>query len=811
MSRRSGTSRQRHTATAGVRRAKAEPIIPLLLALTGAIAWFQAGWLLSHYEFHVHPYDVAPTNGGSYAGLGVLIAIGGLLGWGAWRVARADNRDAGPARYAPALWLLASAVIPLADALRLAGVPLAHTFLEPLWLAFVSGMAAWRTVLSFPGRRNVPDWIAGVHPWPVLVVLGTVLFGIWCYSESVEAHSNYLLGFADFGDHARRVVDTWEGRGLLTRSPQWAPFFDHFDGGLVVLAPLWGLWPDARLFFAVQAVCLALPAVCLYGAARRLGGSKPAAAAWAGGYLAFPAVGQLNLNFSYGWHDVSMALPLVAASFWAHLAGRRWLALGLAAFACTFKEEVFVFLSGLAAGMLVLETLELRRIRGSGEAVPAKGASGLSGLRPWQWLAVSAAFALGFFVVSRSFGLMENPTVWKFQNLGSTAGEIALSPLLRPREFWGQVFQPDSICYLSALLIPAGLPLVLRGWPVLIALAAPWMVLLGWQFEAARSIAFQYVTIQIPVLFLASMVGAVRSRRVRVDAGRLLPGGIMVLVAGIVASVYIGALPFSGDTIPFTRSAEEQEKWAPFTAAMDRAVEMVDDPGASVIASGRLAAHLLGVARLEMVGFALEALDGLAKEAGPGRSWIEVFDWVAVDLNDRRLHHSIDELKTVVMAAEAADYVLVMADHGILVYRRPGTARAAPANPLAEWRPSQAEIDRAVRRGDAVLQMPALRGWLVRCEAARSDASDPWLLEGELILQATTDVPSEYLFRVLLREKGETVVETTAPFVPVGGNRPTSWWKAGESWLQEFTLQVPPEWDPALVMIQLHAEPRLDW
>ncbi|NUQ63817.1 MAG: DUF2079 domain-containing protein [Pirellulales bacterium] len=803
MSRRPGTNKSRRLARAEPRRTGTAGAISVLLVLAGIVAWIRTGLLLYRLEFHVYRYEIGIRDTGPDAGLAVLLVLAVLLGVGAWQAVRASG---GAADRSPALWLLASAAVPLADALRAAGVAVPVTFLEPLWFAFVSGMAAWRTVLCRIKKMEGRPSLADAAAWPVVIALATAAFAVWCYWESVDTYSIYQLGFADFGDHGRRVVDTWEGRGLLTRSPQWAPFFDHFDGGLVVLSPLWGLWPDARLFFLVQAACLAVPAVCVYGIARRLGATKIGAASWAAAYLAFPAVGQLNLNFSYGWHDVSLALPLVAAAFWAHLAGRRWLALGLAALACTFKEEVFVFLAGLGFGLAVFELRERWRSRRAVPPEVGQVGPGLTRLQPWQWLAVSALFAVGFFVVSRSFGLTENPTVWKFKNLGSSSGEIALSPLIRPREFWGQVFQSDSIYYLLALLVPAGLPLVVRGWPILIALGAPWMVLLAWQFDAARSIAFQYVTVQIPVIFLAAMIGAVRRRPERLLFDRLLPGGAMALAAGAVASFYFGALPFSGVTIPFTRTDQEKALMAPQTAALDRAVAMVDHPDASVIASGRLASHLLGVRRLEMVGFAMESLGGLAREAGEGRCWIEVFDWVAVDLNDRLLHHDLAELKTVVMAAEDTGYRLMMAERGVLVYCRPGVGETVPSDPLAAWRLPDAEIQRITAHGKTSLEMADFRVFLVRSEPIRNSVTSAWQLEIELVFQATADCPAEYQFVHIFRDAQGEVVDRLGSYVPVGGNRPTSWWKKGEAWRERYVLPVRQGHDPARLRGEIRAE-----
>jgi hypothetical protein len=237
---------------------------------------------------------------------------------------------------------------------------------------------------------------------------------------------------------------------------------------------------------------------------------------------------------------------------------------------------------------------------------------------------------------------------------------------------------------------------------------------------------------------------------------------------------------------------------------------MVNHSDASVIASGRLAAHLLGVRRLEMVGFALESLGGLAKEAGPGRSWIEVFDWVAVDLNDRLLHHSLDELKTVVMAAEAAGYRPVMADRGVLVYRRPGSVGDGSEDALAQWRLPEPEMQRLTRQAVNVLETADLRAFAIRGKPVRPEPSGPSVMPIALVLQATADSPQEYTFRCTLRDEQEKIVASIGPFTPVGGNRPTSWWKRGEAYLQQIVLPLPPGRDAGQLTPGLLAEPYAD-
>jgi hypothetical protein len=510
-----------------------------------------------------------------------------------------------------------------------------------------------------------------------------------------------------------------------------------------------------------------------------------------------------------------MALPLLFAAAWSCFARRPYLALLLATLACTFKENVFVIVAGLALAFAVLERIWQNPKDGSKEDRPklaspepqsspsradaepsavADGAeSPLTGLAPRSWLMVSAGFAVAFVLVAYVSGLTGGAGTWRFAHLGKTFGEVLLSPIFRPRVFWGEIFQFDSAYYLLAFLVPAGLPCVVRGWPILIALVVPVTLLFAWGFDGATSIALHYGTLLIPVVFLAAMVGAVRQPRHHEAAlgDGISTAGLLGLASGTVASLFIGALPFSRTTIPFALCSEEVAARAPYREVLGQAAEMVGGPDAATLASGRLAAHLLGVKRLEMVRHALQRTESLAGEAGAGRSWIEVFDWVALDLNDRAMHHSLAELGTCARAAESAGYRLVFAKLGVLVYRRPKGDDEWVLDPLAEWRVPEKDARELARREEARLLAPGLRVVKMTARLVRSPNSMLQQMEVQLVLQAAEDFPPEYGLRHVVRSKDERVLADSGLMVLVGGNRPTSWWKKGEMWIQRHALPLP--------------------
>ena len=312
--------------------------------------------------------------------------------------------------------------------------------------------------------------------------------------------------------------------------------------------------------------------------------------------------------------------------------------------------------------------LSRRRRRASSSESPRLPADSLP---VWAWLVVAAVLGLAFVAIFRLAPFSKYQT-GRFDDLGDSTWEILLSPILRPAVFWGLVLRPRCGYFLLCLMVPLGLRSLLRGWPMLLAAALPLGVLLAWSRPPATSIAFQYTTALIPILFLAAMVGAVMlgqaspaSSEVDQHGNRsraLWRAGMTALAASATASVMIGALPWSSPTLTDVigqtyavdgdpRTIEDRLVGSPGNAVINQVVAKVQRkgigrsghrsdrcrtcwPSAGSIPSGRLAA----VGRL------------LQEEVGPGRSPIELFDWVVLDTNER-FYQSPEELQFVIDAA----------------------------------------------------------------------------------------------------------------------------------------------------------------
>ncbi len=661
----------------------------LALAWVAAAGWFWGLTLLAARGHEILEYYVlasAPPVTGFLAlpawQLGVFLG----LSIGLAMLCLHDRQGAAPAWSRPVRWLLLAYTVPLLDVLRVAGLAIPYTFVEPLLLTWITG-AAVAGLASH--QRELPLRTArlpAATPHAITGLLTAAAAG-WWYYQGCAALDEFSLGYHDFGHFAFRVASTWQGRGFLLETPSLPAFWDHFNPGLALLAPLWGLWPDARLFILLQAICLAAPATVVFRIARLWGMTAANAAVWAAVYLAFPAVGQLNLNYSYGWHPISLALPWLFAAVAALLARRYAWAAGFAILAGSFEEAVIVALACLAAALGLQAWWAGRRpaLRDMG---PDSDAALAQRLPAVAWLAIWAVLAVAFVLITRYAAFTRYQT-GRFENLGQSGLAIALSPLLRPRAFWGEALQPNSLLFLAACLLPWTPTALSKGRMLLLAAVFPLGLLLGWKHPPAKSIAFQYLTTLLPILLLAAMAGA---RRVTCERNAASPGSPVVpgdhslgwaaLASCLVASTLFGALPWSSPTMTvllaqsYQVSAESptvQNPRAPGTAghrALTEIVARINTEQSSVLASGRIAAHLLNVRRLETVEQALVRWDALCAEAGSGRFATEVFDWIVLDTWEC-FQQSLSKMETILADARRAGYQQAWSGEGIIVLARP--------------------------------------------------------------------------------------------------------------------------------------------
>ncbi|MEZ4767837.1 MAG: DUF2079 domain-containing protein [Caldilineales bacterium] len=416
--------------------------------------------------------------------------------------------------------------------------------------------------------------------WPAVAVMA----GAWAIALSwlsIQRH----LAFKTSGDmalFAQAIWSTAHGRPFYVTLWGGEGNFlgHHFVPLLAALAPLYRLWPDARLLLVVQVLLLAVAVIPLYAFARpRLGAGSGLLIVAA--YLLFPALAYAAFA---DFHEITLAVPLFMAAGVALLNDRLraatiWLALAL-----LLKEEVALIAVGF--GLYAAFFLGHRRY---GLTLAA-----LSAL--WGLLVV-------FVLMPALGGGGDYQFFDRYATLGSTPADMLRTLLLRPGAIYQLVSAPHKLVFTWQLLFPLAF-LPLAGTPAILLALPTYAYLMLSDYAFQTSITFYYAAPLIPFLMLATVTGLQRIRRWRM---RGFHWALLALAAATLAAARLWSpLPFSlaysADTFRVTDAQREA-----------RALLETIPPDASVVADGYYNPWLANRFRMgSMVGVQGE-------EVGPSR------------------------------------------------------------------------------------------------------------------------------------------------------------------------------------------------
>lgn len=307
--------------------------------------------------------------------------------------------------------------------------------------------------------------------------------------------------------------------------------------------------------------------------------------------------------------------------------------------------------------------------------------------------------------------------------------EVVASPVLRPNVFWGQFFSSRNGYFVLGLAIPCFLPALARGWRTAIAILPPLAVLLVWEHRPAASLAFQYGSILLPVLWLSSMQACTFRRlhsaelAASEDIGRddtiqsnptnatntapKIPGrkiperaltvravwdfdpkqaAVGALASSFLFSLFLGQFPFSSETLSDVKASSyssslmelsnetdqpsrfPRESGSPDGDWIHGQLKVLQDSGLEVLATGRIASHLLGNREVETVGQFELRREKLALLAGWPEKPIRRYRWLVVD---RMETFQQTQQQTAEIEAEAVQngFVKLEERFGVAIYR----------------------------------------------------------------------------------------------------------------------------------------------
>ena len=343
------------------------------------------------------------------------------------------------------------------------------------------------------GARAAENTAPPARAWGRWIVAGlatlyAALFSFLC----VEKYRYYLYTDFDLAIFAHATDGVLRGTLFESiRSMHWLG--DHSSLILILLAPLYALFRDARMLLVLQSCALAAGAWPMYRLARRELGHEWAAVCCAALYLLFPALAYSNL---FEFHPETLATPALLFALYflrADRVGPAWIAAGLALLT---REEV-------ALVVLMMSGYALLQRRPGGR----RSALGLASLAVLSLLATYALLRPAFNAGGAHY-------VWLYIDWGRTPLEVVANLARNPIEAFMALFTTAESTfettvkqqyYIHMLMPLAFLPLLS---PITLLIAAPIVVghFLTWRYQQ-HSIVYHYTALVTPFAMSAAIIG----------------------------------------------------------------------------------------------------------------------------------------------------------------------------------------------------------------------------------------------------------------------------------------------------------------
>ncbi len=426
---------------------------------------------------------------------------------------------------------------------------------------------------------------------------------------SVLQQRAFETGRFDLGNLTQVVWSTANGRFLEitdVNGEQISRLGAHFDPIVVLLVPLWWIWPSPELLLVVQAFAVALGAVPVYLLAKKHLGSARAGLLFGVVYLLYPPTQWLVVD---DFHPVAFATPLLLGAIW-FLDEDRLLPFAVCATAaCLTKEQI-----GLVVAMLGLWYAFAHGRRRAGAVIFGVGTTAA---------VIATAVIVPLFAPGEG-----SPFEGRYAAVGGSPAGIARGVFEHPLRFVEALSERRDLSYVLDLLVPLGGLSLLS--PLLAASALPEIALnLLSDTRTQTSIHFHYTAGAIPGLVAAAVLGATRVQRRWPGASRPLGAGLVLLV--LAAGVVLGPLPIWAH-VPFGSTLATD---AHIVTTHDRAAARVIGvipPDAPVSATNTLGAHLSERRRIfsfpvirEATWIALDLTRPSYRDNAPGKGFARAY------------------------------------------------------------------------------------------------------------------------------------------------------------------------------------------
>ncbi len=559
---------------------------PTLVAIALGATLFAA----THAELLPAMFNNKLTREERFLGLGFFAAswiLVGALYLLALRYPRTDHSPPGvdrARRLHPYLSFLLSG--PAIVALTEPKIETTHQWLTWLYIALAvlawwPTFSAWSQHLRALNRSPIlserqRDWIG----------LG-IVFAIWAayayvFSKlAITHHHAFQMRTMDLGVYDNIFYQSSHGRPLgctLVRGGTHASA--HFDPILVILSPLYRLWPRAELLLVLQSVWLGAGAVATYLIGRGQLGSRAWGLIWALAYVLHPALHGANL---YEFHSLTLVFTPLLFALYFLFSGRFPLYFASLAVLLLIREDVsllmcFVGLYGVLSG-----------------EPPYKRAGWATILISLVYLVVVKTVFMQATGLFNQGGGAHGYVYYYEEMIPNKWGEadFLISLLTNPAFVVDLIAREKKVQYLLVVFFPLLFLPAWAGRARVILLYGLLFILLASK-SAVYSPHFQYSAVLLPVAIALAPLGLRRLAASR-PKHKSLTAVFMgcVLIASLLVSWKFGAIvennSFRGGYRTVVRALTEDTR-----QRYDAFVELISriEPDASVSVTDRIGAHV---------------------------------------------------------------------------------------------------------------------------------------------------------------------------------------------------------------------------
>jgi uncharacterized membrane protein len=338
-------------------------------------------------------------------------------------------------------------------------------------------------------------------PW----LLAAGCFAVYVTYSLTRLHTGHMSGY-DLGIFVQ-VVDRYAHlqAPVVDVKLGWNAMGDHFSPALAVLAPFYRLVPRPETLLVAQAALAAVSVVPVTRVAQGIVGPR------AGLVVGFAYAGSYGLQslIGFDFHEVALAVPLLAFGLEAHLAGRQVRSAVLLGLLVFVKEDL---------GLTVLLFAVVLAAAGQGP-----GRRLAAGLAAWAaaWFLLATQVIVPALSPDGTYRYLSHFE----QRSSGDPGRIAA------------MVTSDGRIHLLWLLLVVGLGVLLRSPLALLLLGT-----LSWRLASTgpgyMSTHAHYDAVLMPVVFLASLDGLRRLGR------PVLARAYPWLAAAVLVIVTVAAYPF---------------------------------------------------------------------------------------------------------------------------------------------------------------------------------------------------------------------------------------------------------------------------